>query len=185
MPRFIDQPEVVEKILQHLRLWRPRSRDPPEATAAAEPDGWFPTTPRTLSGVVRITPLRLETGPPRGTLTREIETAARAEAIRANGKKATPRGRYQWRVGLSSGIPRAPERARGRAGQTGALALATQASDRGWGGHQRQVRTTTRGVGQPPDPRRGRAALGGWARRRAGLGGRGSAGPPLAARSRR
>ncbi len=32
---FIDQQEVIEKILRHLVPWLPRAHDPPEATEGA------------------------------------------------------------------------------------------------------------------------------------------------------
>jgi len=89
-------------------------------------------------------------------------------------------GRYQERLGVSNRIVAGREGARGRTEHTtehtSPSAPAICASDQEWGGRQRRVRRTTRGMGQPPGRWSGRGALGGWALRRGGPNGRGSAG---------
>ncbi len=117
---------------------------------------------------------KLETGPSRVLAKSSGRDRAITEPGRTTkGNTTSGEGGYPRRVGLSSGIRRAPERARDGTGQTGPLAPATQASDQGRGGRPRTVRKPTHGGGHPAGRWSGRGALGGSALRRGGPNGRG------------
>jgi hypothetical protein len=166
------RPGLITAFMSPMRLQALRSKvalGGDDSHSAAATTGRRDLDPHRDAFLELIPDRKLETGP--GTPGAQQARSGATQDIRASESNPnTPRhgtmpGRYQRRGGLSSGMPRVPEPARGRAGQTAAFAPATHAADRGRGSRQSTVRTSTLGAGHPPGRWAGQGALGGWALR--------------------